>query len=377
MKRFFLGIFLLVLVGGSTTIAEPALYNNDPVKTSNEVKIMSKGNDGINLIITAPKQSSRPTDNPDWLKTAQKHCSSLKKNTYYAFVEKAPGSVTHYGAEKFDIGFQKGSDGDVRTVFRFICAENTNDAYNVGKNDRSLKDGDMERFWKYNYNRISLFELKRELFPQEIAANKARDEKEFLAKLEEEKKIKATKRQNKVISLEASFGKVCAGTTFKKGFTKGTPEYENCLFEKEKLANQEQNKLVNLPAEERYAYTCEKTYGFKKGSDNFKECVFKIMTTEYEMQNQLNQRRIAELERKVTSNQANTTYQNEMLEIERMKAKAMQDQVNFARNKDITDTLLGISQNLLTTPSRPSPNAPQMFNCQTRKLGGFDQIQCF
>lgn len=86
MKRFFLGIFLLVLVGGSTTIAEPALYNNDPVKTSNEVKIMSKGNDGINLIITAPKQSSRPTDNPDWLKTAQKHCSSLKKNTYYAFV---------------------------------------------------------------------------------------------------------------------------------------------------------------------------------------------------------------------------------------------------------------------------------------------------
>ena len=101
------------------------------------------------------------------------------------------------------------------------------------------------------------------------------------------------------------------------------------------------------------------------------------MTTEYEMQNQLNQRRIAELERKVVSNQANTAYQNEMLEIERMKAKAMQDQVNFARNKDISDTLLGISQNLLATPNRPTPNAPQIFNCQTRKLGGFDQIQCF
>jgi hypothetical protein len=132
-----------------------------------------------------------------------------------------------------------------------------------------------------------------------------------------------------------------------------------------------------MPPSERYAYTCEKTYGFRKGTDNFKECVFKIMTTEYEMQNQLNQRRIAELERKVASNQANTTYQNEMLEIERMKAKAMQDQVNFARNKDVTDTLLGISQNLLTPPSRPSTNAPQIFNCQTRKFGGFDQIQCF
>jgi len=132
-----------------------------------------------------------------------------------------------------------------------------------------------------------------------------------------------------------------------------------------------------MPPSERYAYTCEKTYGFRKGSDNFKECIFKIMTTEYEMQNQINQRRIAELERKVASNQANNAYQSEMLEIERMKAKAMQDQVNFARNKDVTDTLLGISNNLLNPPRRPAPNAPQMFNCQTRKFGGFDQIQCF
>ena len=143
---------------------------------------------------------------------------------------------------------------------------------------------------------------------------------------------------------------------------------ESCLFEKERLALEEQKRLATLPAAERFAYTCEKTYGFRKGTDNFKECVFKIMTTEYEMQNQLNQRRIAELERKVVSNQANTAYQNEMLEIERMKAKAMQDQVNFAKNKDITDTLLGISSNLLSNPNRPTPNAPQIFNCQTRKL---------
>ena len=85
----------------------------------------------------------------------------------------------------------------------------------------------------------------------------------------------------------------------------------------------------------------------------------------------------AELERKVASNQANNAYQSEMLEIERMKAKAMQDQVNFAKNKDITDTLLGISSNLLSNPNRTAPRSPQMFNCQTRKFGGFDQIQCF
>ena len=187
------------------------------------------------------------------------------------------------------------------------------------------------------------------------------------AKRDEELKVK----KEKIARAELAYSGKC------KKFKQGTPQYENCLFENEKLAFEEQNKLANMLPSERYAYTCEKTYGFRKGTDNFKECVFKIMTTEYEMQNQLNQRRIAELERKVTSNQANTAYQNEMLEIERMKAKAMQDQVNFARNKDVTDTLLGISNNLLNPPRRPAPNAPQMFNCQTRKFGGFDQIQCF
>jgi len=187
------------------------------------------------------------------------------------------------------------------------------------------------------------------------------------AKKDEELKTK----KEKIAKVESLYSGKC------KKFKQGSSGYENCLFENEKLALEEQKRLATLPAAERYAYTCEKTYGFRKGTDNFKECVFKIMTTEYEMQNQINQRRIAELERKVTSNQANNAYQSEMLEIERMKAKAMQDQVNFARNKDVTDTLLGISNNLLNPPRRPAPNAPQMFNCQTRKFGGFDQIQCF
>jgi len=195
--------------------------------------------------------------------------------------------------------------------------------------------------------------------------------KEKLLIEENKRKALLAEKNEKIKKLELKYTEVC------KKYKKTNSEYENCLFEKEKLSLEEQNKLANMPPSERYAYTCEKTYGFRKGSDNFKECVFKIMTTEHEMQNQLNQRRIAELERKVVSNQANTAYQSEMLEIERIKAKAMQDQVNFAKNKDITDTLLGISSNLLNNPNRPAPRSPQMFNCQTRKFGGFDQIQCF
>ena len=60
-----------------------------------------------------------------------------------------------------------------------------------------------------------------------------------------------------------------------------------------------------MPPSERYAYTCEKTYGFKKGSDNFRDCVFKIMTTEYEMQRASDQRRITELESKINNNNSN------------------------------------------------------------------------
>lgn len=226
--------------------------------------------------------------------------------------------------------------------------------------------------------------LEKQRIEQNIRA-----EKEKVEAAKEAKRLKDKEEYEKKVKLEyldKTYGKKCI--TQKNNIS----AYNSCLFEQEKVfleekkeqerkiskaKLEEQNKLANMPPSERYAYTCEKTYGFRKGSDNFKECVFKIMTTEYEMQNQLNQRRIAELERKVASNQANTAYQSEMVEIERMKAKAMQDQVNFARNKDVTDTLLGISNNLLNPPRRPAPNAPQMFNCQTRKFGGFDQIQCF
>ena len=231
-------------------------------------------------------------------------------------------------------------------------------------------------FETVNQHNKKIFELEYKSMIYELVVEKNerqrlidQRQKEILAEAEVKKVARKAELDR--------YSKQCEGGTFQKRFKRGTPEFDNCLIEEEKKALIEKNRIATMPPSERYAYTCEKTYGFRKGTDNFKECIFKIMTTEYEMQNQLNQRRIAELERKVTSNQANTAYQNEMLEIERMKAKAMQDQVNFARNKDVTDTLLGISNNLLNPPRRPAPNAPQMFNCQTRKFGGFDQIQCF
>jgi hypothetical protein len=227
-----------------------------------------------------------------------------------------------------------------------------------------------KKIFEMEYNSM-VYELVRQKNHRQEIMNA--NQKKILAEIE-------AKKLARKIELD-KYTKQCEGSTFKKGFKKGTAEFDKCLVDEQKKASLEQTRIANLTPSERYAYTCEKTYGFRKGSEPFKECVFKIMTTEYEMQAQINQRRIAELESRISgmerSTSASNTYNSEMLEIERMKAKAMQDQVNFARNKDITDTLLGISNNLLNPPRRPAPNAPQMFNCQTRKFGGFDQIQCF
>ena len=72
------------------------------------------------------------------------------------------------------------------------------------------------------------------------------------------------------------------------------PEFDQCLAEKQneqiKLAKLEAENLkiekeiyLSLSTEEKRAYTCEKTFGFKKGKDKFKDCVFKIYATELEL----------------------------------------------------------------------------------------------
>jgi len=62
--------------------------------------------------------------------------------------------------------------------------------------------------------------------------------------------------------------------------------------------NQENKLLHNMKPDERRAYVCEKTYGFKKGSDRFADCVFKIMSTDAELEKLEKQRIIAEAQLK-------------------------------------------------------------------------------
>ena len=227
-----------------------------------------------------------------------------------------------------------------------------------------------------NFNKQNLAIYKRNL------ENQARADQEA-ARLEQETKRK--KELENLARLEKDHGRKC------NKFSNKTYEYNSCLLEKDQLAKQEEvkkkqdlekerNRLANLPPSERYAYTCEKTYGFKKGSDNFRDCVFKIMTTEYEMQRASDQRRIAELESKINNNNNNvsSSFNNELLEIERLKAKALQDQANAIRNRNQTDDLMDLSRSLLNNNNRAPANAPNLpLNCRSVRVGNTVQTQCY
>lgn len=227
-----------------------------------------------------------------------------------------------------------------------------------------------------NFNKQNLATLKKNL------ENQAKLDQEA-ARLEQEKKRR--KELENLARLEKDHGRKC------NKFSNKTYEYKSCLLEKDQLAKQEElkkkqdlekerNRLANLPPSERYAYTCENTYGFKKGSDNFRDCVFKIMTTEYEMQRASDQRRIAELESKINNNNNNvsSSFNNELLEIERLKAKALQDQADAVRNRNQTDALMNLSRSLLNNNNRAPANVPNLpLNCRSVRVGNSVQTQCY
>lgn len=224
--------------------------------------------------------------------------------------------------------------------------------------------------------------LEKQRIQQNILA-----EKEKLEAAKEAKRLKEREEYEKKVKLEfleKTYGKKCI--TKKNNIA----DYNACLFEQErkvlaekqeqerkinKAKLEEENKLSKMPTAERHAYTCEKTYGFRKGTDNFKECVFKIMTTEYEMQRAVDQRRIAELESRINNS---SNYNSELLEIERLKAKALQDQADAVRNRNQTDALMDLSRSLLNNNNRAPSNVPNLpLNCRSVRVGNTLQTQCY
>jgi hypothetical protein len=67
------------------------------------------------------------------------------------------------------------------------------------------------------------------------------------------------------------------------------------ITEKQKAEEEKANKLLaSMKPEERRSYICEKTYGFRKGSDKFSECVYKILAADVELEKLELQKKLAE-----------------------------------------------------------------------------------
>ena len=141
-------------------------------------------------------------------------------------------------------------------------------------------------------------------------------------KLEEEQRISKVKneeeqRQTRLKYLENTFGSRCLR------YKTNNVEFNKCLNDQELIAKKEKAKqeakqaeenkkkqivaekqkteeekanrlLASMKPEDRRAYICEKTYGLRKGSDKFSECVYKILAADVELEKLELQKKLAE-----------------------------------------------------------------------------------
>ena len=202
------------------------------------------------------------------------------------------------------------------------------------------------------------------------------------------KNIYQTYFEEKIKELEKIYSKNCEEGLFKKGFKKGTPEYDSCLYKEEKIALNKKKQLeekklstqkkteaimANMKPEERRAYICENTYGFRKGSDKFSDCVFKIMNAEVELQK-------LELQKKLAEAQQETARANESAaraNASRSSTPSYDPNVAAAmeRTNEIerAKILLNLGQ-ALRTPAQNNAPAPQR-NCRVNPVNGY--INCW
>jgi len=170
--------------------------------------------------------------------------------------------------------------------------------------------------------------------------------------------------------LEKKYGKEC------KKHKKDSNEYDQCIIdkaifdiqvkiamenalklEKYQKAKELEDKLSKMTPDERRAYNCSEKFGFRKGSDKFKDCVFKIYQAEIELEKIQLQKEL--LKSQIELARANANRQDRLaqaqIEAANIQSLAAQQQANSARTTE-TLALLSMSLKLLTPPAAPPIN---------------------
>jgi len=238
----------------------------------------------------------------------------------------------------------------------------------------------------------------------EVATVEAK--KNYVEKIEKEKKIK-------ISELQKVYGKKCESAVLQKNVEKKSEKYNNCLMEQEAkaLANKKQAedklalieekkqkvideknkkialeqdkkqkalqekqileqaktrddsiKIAKMTADDRRAYTCNEKFGFRKGSDKFKDCVFKLYAAETELEKLELQRQLAKANAETARANAEAARagaeRQERLALAQTEAAKMQ--ALAARQQAIAantaDSMALIESGLrMMSPQRPAP----------------------
>jgi len=238
------------------------------------------------------------------------------------------------------------------------------------------------------------------------------DEKKKLAAANPSKFLADEKNKQNAITKEAAekktkpddskFARKCEGGIFSKGHKRGTQEFEDCVkmetglaivadFEKQQekekrnmkttlkqdqkqrtvndqqVSNsdnnrEEQIKISKMKPEDRYAYTCNEKFGFRKGSDKFKDCIFELYKAETELEKLELQKQVAKANADAARANAEAARagaeRQERLALAQTEAAKMQ--ALAARQQAIAantaDSLALIESGLrMMSPQRPAP----------------------
>jgi len=203
----------------------------------------------------------------------------------------------------------------------------------------------------------------------------------LLQKREQEEK-KDLARKQKFASLDILYGNTCTGNMFKKGFIKGTKEYQNCLFEKEKEAFSQQKildaKLAAMTPGQRRGYNCEQTFQFRKGTNKFKDCIFKLYTTELELQKLELEKQVAlaKLETENAKVKVAASEQARANAVANAQIAAAQAQSAAAKSANLASSLslMQLGSSMMKSPA-PAPSGMGRVRTTCRNVGGF--LNCY
>ena len=196
---------------------------------------------------------------------------------------------------------------------------------------------------------------------------------EELARIAKAEQIKASemikkKKQKKIAQLELIYKDECSDSN----------DYEKCLFEADKKYLEKQKaletKLAAMTPKQRHSYNCSESFKFKKGTEKFNDCVFKLYTAELDLQKLELEKQVAETKIKAAANEQAKAEAIAKAQIASAKAaKRSSDLNNSIQLMKLGSSLLGGS-----TPSSSSNNSFDINNrtrTTCRVVGGF--LNCY